>query len=291
MIVTGMQLQRCCGVEWMEISHEHMTQRSPFILAATVVAAVALLANSNGVAHQQNRDRTGAPGSDNTCQQCHSGGNFSPDVNAFLTVEGDVALESTYIPGATHTLVVNVNSSGSPAGYGVHGTVVFDGGANAGTLVDQDANDCIWLDEVDGRHIFEQNDLCSPGTFEVEWVAPESGSGPITVWVASIAANGNGTSSGDVFAGGSFTFTEQVVGVEDGKAPAEPTVALRGPGLLGLVCGEGHNTTILSMDGRLLHEGHFSAGSHELIIRDAGLVIVHTVTDAGAVYTSKVWCP
>ena len=268
-----------------------MTLRSVFTLTSSAVLALALLANSNGVAHQQNRDRTGAPGSDNTCQQCHSGGSFSPDVNAFLTVEGDVALESTYIPGATHTLVVNVNSSGSPAGYGVHGTVVFDNGANAGTLVDQDPNDCIWLDEVDGRHIFEQNDLCSSGAFEVEWVAPESGSGPITVWVASIVANGNGTSSGDVFAGGSFTFTEQVVGVEGGEDLALPLVALRGPGLLGLVCGEGHTTTILSMDGRLLHEGYFTAGSHELMLGEVGLVIVHTVTDAGAVHTSRVWCP
>ena len=64
--------------------------------------------------------------------------------------------------------------------------------------MDQDANDCIWLDEVDGRHIFEQNDLCSSGLFEVEWVAP-AGSGLVSIYVACIAAiaNGNSTSSGD----------------------------------------------------------------------------------------------
>ena len=51
---------------------------------------------------------------------------------------------------------MQVTSTGSPSGYGVHGTVVLSDGSNAGELVDQDANDCIWLDEVDGRHIFEQ---------------------------------------------------------------------------------------------------------------------------------------
>ena len=268
-----------------------MRLRSPFTLTSIAALAFVLLANSNGVAHQQNRDRTGAPGSDNTCQQCHSGGSFSPEVNAFFVAEGDLALEDVYVPGATHTLVVNVSGSGAPAGFGVHGTVVFENGDNAGTLVDQDANDCIWLDEVDGRHIFEQNDLCSPGFFEVEWVAPPAGSGPVTVWVASIAANGNGTSSGDAFAGGSFTFTEQVVGIEDGAGPALPVVAMRGAGVLGLACAEGHTTTILSMDGRLLHEGHFTAGSHELILDIAGMAIAHTVTDAGLVHTSKIWCP
>lgn len=109
-----------------------MRLRSPFTLTSIAALAFVLLANSNGVAHQQNRDRTGAPGSDNTCQQCHSGGSFSPEVNAFFVAEGDLALEDVYVPGATHTLVVNVSGSGEPAGFGVHGTVVFENGDNAG---------------------------------------------------------------------------------------------------------------------------------------------------------------
>ena len=73
----------------------------------------------------------------------------------------------------------------------------------------------LWLDEVDGRSIFEQNDLCSSGLFEVQWVAPPAGSGPVSIYVAAIAANGNSTSSGDVFVGGQFDFDEGVVTVEE----------------------------------------------------------------------------
>ena len=141
-----------------------------------LTGALILMANSSGVAHQQNKDRTGAPGSDNTCQQCHGNGNYDPQMEVFLALDDMVGVPQ-YLPGATHTLWIEMSADGNPAGYGVHGTVVLSDGSNAGELVDQDANDCIWLDEVDGRHIFEQNDLCSSGFFEVEWVAPPAGSG------------------------------------------------------------------------------------------------------------------
>ena len=116
-------------------------------------------------------------------------------------------------------MVVEVSSNGTPAGYGVHGAVVFADGSDAGELIDQEPNDCLWLDEVDGRSIFEQNDLCSSGSFEVQWVAPPAGSGPVSIYVAAIAANGNSTSSGDVFVGGQFDFDEGVVTVEVDSGP------------------------------------------------------------------------
>ena len=184
-----------------------------------LTGALILMANSSGVAHQQNKDRTGAPGSDNTCQQCHGGGNYDPQMEVFLALDDMVGVPQ-YLPGATHTLWIEMSANGNPAGYGVHGTVVLSDGSNAGELVDQDANDCIWLDEVDGRHIFEQNDLCSSGFFEVEWVAPSAGSGPVSVYVAAIAANGNSTSSGDAFVGGQFDFDEGVTSVAEQQKEA-----------------------------------------------------------------------
>lgn len=268
-----------------------MNSRHPLTLAVIAVLLVAFLSNSNGVAHQQNKDRTGAPGSDNTCQQCHSGGSFGTGVNAFLVAEGDMALSDTYLPGADHMLVVTVSGSGSPAGFGVHGTVVFDDGSNAGTFSDQDANDCIWLDEVNGRHIFEQNDLCSSGTFQVEWEAPAAGSGPVTVYVASIAANGNGTASGDSFGGGSFTFNEaNLNSTVEWSEENTLDVKVR-PGTLELIHTTDHETTVLSVDGRILLQGHFEAGSHALQWDHSGLIVVHSLSAEGASTTRKVWIP
>lgn len=266
-----------------------MKTSSILSLALLTVSAVALLANSNGVAHQQNKDRTGAPGSDNTCQQCHAGGAFAPEVNVFLVAEGDIALEGQYIPGATHSLMVNVSGTGSPAGFGVHGTVVFPNGSNAGSFADQDANDCIWLDEVDGRHIFEQNDLCDSGMFEVEWTAPESGSGTVDVYVAAIAANGNGVSSGDAFVGGQFTFDELVSGVEAMNEVESMAVLPLGGGLLQIENADYTRTTVLTLDGRVLLETKLSPGLHALDLGHRGLVVVHGVEAAGGTSTHKVW--
>jgi len=246
------------------------------------------MANSDGVAHNQNKDRTGAPGSDNTCQQCHSGGAFTPQVNAFLVAQGDIALAAQYLPGEVHTIVVEVSSSGNPAGYGVHGTVVFGDGSNAGELIDQDANDCIWLDEVDGRHIFEQNDLCASGLFEVEWVAPEEGSGPVSVYVSSIAANGSGTSSGDVFVGGQFDFEEGVSSVEE-EAVAAFGAFSRGQGQLEVSCDHAARCAIFSLDGRVLFDGDIDAGRHLLDLDHTGWTVIRCMTSSGSVWMERIW--
>ena len=261
--------------------------RPAFLTATLLIATVALLSNSSGVAHQQNKDRTGAPGSDNTCQQCHAGGSYAPTIQSFLVVEGDIEVPN-YIPGATHTLVVNVTSTGSPSGYGVHGTVVLADGSNAGELVDQDANDCIWLDEVDGRHIFEQNDLCTSGFFEVEWIAPPAGSGPVSVYVAAIAANGNGTSSGDVFEGGQFDFNEGVVGVED--VAEEPVrIVHNGGGELAFELATEVQCTVFGMDGRVWADQPLSAGRNVLNLNASGWVVVRCVGADGLTFTQRIW--
>lgn len=268
-----------------------MKNSKTFALLMVLTSAVVFSSNSNGVAHQQNKDRTGAPGSENTCQQCHSGGSFGTGVDAFLVAQGDMALSDTYLPGATHVLVVTVSGSGSQAGFGVHGTVVFDDGSNAGTFSDQDANDCIWLDEVNGRHIFEQNDLCSSGSFQVEWEAPAAGSGPVTVYVASIAANGNGTASGDSFGGGSFTFNEaNLNSTVEWSEENTLDVKVR-PGALELTHTTDHETTVLSVDGRILLQGRFEAGSHAMQWDHSGLVVVHSLSAEGVSTTRKVWIP
>ncbi len=265
-----------------------MNNKHTLFAAVLTIGAFALMSNSSGVAHQQNKDRTGAPGSDNTCQQCHAGGSFAPAVDAFLVVEGDIALSNSYMPGATHTLVVSVNATGSPQGYGVHGTAILDDGSNAGTFNDQDGSDCIWLDEVDGRHIFEQNDLCSSGTFEIEWVAPAAGSGPVSVYVASIAANGNGTSAGDSFGGGQFDFEEMVTSV--GDLSVEPFGVRPGlNGALTVTSQESQSISVLTLDGRILFDGPLGAGTHTMTVSHAGLAIVHAVSASGSTHTQKVW--
>jgi len=268
--------------------------RRPTLPALTVSLIVAstlfLMSNSSGVAHQQNKDRTGAPGSDNTCQQCHAGGNYNPEINVYLSLPlgGGTGGDSQYVPGAVHTLVVEMSSNGSPAGYGVHGAVVLADGSDAGELVDQESNDCIWLDEVDGRSIFEQNDLCSSGLFEVQWVAPPAGSGPVSVYVAAIAANGNSTSSGDVFVGGQFDFEEGVSNVDEVNAEPYSIISV-GEGRLDVVSERAAECAVFSVDGRVLFEGHLEAGKATLALDHTGFAVVRMVQPDGTAWTDRIW--
>ena len=74
------------------------------LFAGLLTGAFILMANSSGVAHQQNKDRTGAPGSDNTCQQCHGGGNFNPQIDVSLALPlGGGQGELQYVPGDPHS--------------------------------------------------------------------------------------------------------------------------------------------------------------------------------------------
>ena len=269
-----------------------MLAQSRHALTASLIVASSLflISNTSGVAHQQNKDRTGAPGSDITCQLCHGGGNYNPQINVFLSfpLGGGTSSDSHYVPGAVHTLVVEMSSNGNPAGFGVHGAVVFADGSDAGELIDQESTDCIWLDEVDGRSIFEQNDVCGSGLFEVQWVAPAAGSGPVSVYVAAIVANGNSTSSGDVFVGGQFDFEEGVSNVDE--VEAEPYILISdGEGRLDVVSERAAQCAVFSVDGRVLFEGYLEAGRATLGLDHRGFVVVRMMQNDGTAWTNRVW--
>jgi hypothetical protein len=172
------------------------------------VGALALMASEDGVAESQNKDRTGAPGSSPTCGACHSGGNFGASVAISLLdpLEGQVAF-TEYQPGATYRLRVRVNhAQQSPQGFGLQVTAVLGGGSNAGTFSQPLGN--TQLETVGSRHFFEHNAPSVSPDFEVIWTAPAPGSGPVTVYAAGVAVNGNGGTGGDQFAGGNAVFAE-----------------------------------------------------------------------------------
>ena len=284
--VTANTTAPCCVAFSVLFKMKHPF-RPEVLVVFLVLASMALLSNSSGVAHQQNKDRTGAPGSDIPCQQCHGGGNYVPTVQAFLVVDGDTEVLD-YVPGAVHTLVVNVNSSGNPAGYGIQGTILLADNNNAGELVDQNSTDCIWLDEVEGRHIFEQNDLCASGVFEVEWIAPPAGSGPVSVYVSAIAVNGNSTSSGDVYEGAQFQFNEGVVGVEEFRGEWV-RLSRNVKGKLGLNLDTPVRCSVFGADGRVLFDDPMAAGEYQLQLQTGGWVVVRCMTSAGATFTQRIW--
>ena len=87
-------------------------------------------------------------------------------------------------------LVRMVVESSNASRYGAQGTAVFADGSNAGAFSMPASN--VQLEDVNGRHIVEQNALSNSNVFEVTWTAPASGSGDAIFYMSGLACNGDG---------------------------------------------------------------------------------------------------
>lgn len=172
-------------------------KRNLFLFGTMAVGTMVFLANSGGVAeNQQGANRTGELGPGTTCVQCHNGGDFGATTSIEVTHTDSVGAVSAYLPGTEYVLNITVNTSnGSAPVHGMQSTAVDANGNNAGTFSAPSANAQLW-DGQDGRHIFEHNQSSSSNTFSATWLAP-SGGGDVTFYASGLAANGNFGTVGD----------------------------------------------------------------------------------------------
>lgn len=173
-----------------------MKIRLLYLLFGALLCTVLFLNNSGGAANVQRIDRTGSPLSPATCANpgCHSSGSFSPSISAQLLKDGMTV--NAYEPGEDYTLRIQISASGSPTRYGFQ-TVALMGmnDQNSGTFDSEPAG----FNKVtlNNRVYVEHNSPRPANTLEIKWEAPASGSGAVRFYAAGIAANGNGSSSGD----------------------------------------------------------------------------------------------
>ena len=121
--------------------------------AAAAVMAFALMSSSSGVAEIQNRNRTGEPGTDATCNQCHGGGSFGATTAINVLDPNSGAAVSEYLPGEQYVLEIAIG--GTSPRFGMQATAVDAAGGNAGSFGNPSNN--TQLEDVGGRHIIEHN--------------------------------------------------------------------------------------------------------------------------------------
>jgi len=150
--------------------------------------------------------RTGSPGDGgNNCSGCHGGLAVSNQVgwiNSNIPGTG-------YIPGDTYTITI----SGTHTGVSKFGfeCVVEDALANSvGTLV---ATDVVKTQLIgNSKYIAHTTAGLTPvgstNTWSFDWIAPITGTGTVTFFVALNAANGNGGFGGDKIYTSSLTIQE-----------------------------------------------------------------------------------
>jgi hypothetical protein len=258
---------------------------------ALIFGALALMSHHNGVAEEQNKDRTGAPGSQQPCSACHNSGSY--DVTPSISVypfEGADTPVTTFVPFTEYYVVFEVDASGAPAGYGFQATAVFGNGDNAGTFIS--CSDNAQLEDVNGRHIVEQNDLSPSNTFGLFWGAPAGGEGPVTFYASMLASNGAYGNAGDSYAGTLLTLDEAVTDIEcpDCLDSDESLKAWASDEFLHIENRDPVTLDVYALDGRWVRSEQVPAGKHQRALSEwgsRGLHIVHISGTANATSTGQ----
>lgn len=192
-----------------------MKFRMIYTLFALLSLALLWLNNSSGPASVQGLDRTGGPLSPGPCQACHNTGAFSPALTLEIQDGGTAVTE--YEPGKTYRLRVEVDAQGA-SGYGFQAVALTGGDdVQAGAFSNPGAG--IKITPLNGRQYPEHSMRRASNVFEVDWTAPEAGTGEVRFYSAVVAANGNGSSGGD----GSTFLTEPVTLAEGAPSSTADT--------------------------------------------------------------------
>ncbi|OAV46019.1 choice-of-anchor V domain-containing protein [Lewinella sp. 4G2] len=171
---------------------------------AGLLLTILFSASSGGAAAGNGRGYTGAPssggGTESLCTQCHGGGNFGEPGVAVLISETDGGDNvAAYKPGETYFVTVDISALNSPAAYGFQSLFLADDGTMirppAGTL--QNPTNGTRISAARGRDYAEQSARSATGSFSFEWVAPEAGTGEVTMYTVGNAVNSNFGTSGD----------------------------------------------------------------------------------------------
>lgn len=158
-------------------------------------------------------NHTGAPGQSN-CTACHGGTVNSGPATRSLVFNGNPNL-TTYVPGQTYTAVLTISQSG----IGTFGFQMISRNANntnVGTFIATNTNET-QVSNGYFQHTSGGITAATTGTksWTFSWTAPAVGTGTVSFYVATNAADGTGGTGGDAIYTNVFTLAE---------APAAPSV-------------------------------------------------------------------
>lgn len=196
--------------------------------------------------------RTGAPG-ESTCTSCHSGVLNSGPGTRSLTIQGNPV---DYIPGQTYAVTIAINEA-RPM-FGFEATVLNASNMKAGNLTTAGAGANRTQLQNQGNRQYINHTLTgtSPqggiGTWTFDWTAPVAGTGPVTFYYVTMAANNAQGNRGDNVYSNTFTFPE-------GNPSNSRMLTLNGISVINIPSGfalsgeklERSNLSAYSIDGKL----------------------------------------
>lgn len=174
-------------------------------------------------------NHAGAPGQSN-CTSCHSGTVNSGPATRTLVFNGNPSLTS-YTPGQTYTAVLTISQSG----IGVFGFQMVARNAsntNVGTFIATNPNET----QISSGHLQHTGggiNATTTGTksWTFSWTAPAAGTGTVSFYVATNAADGTGGTGGDAIYTNVFTLTEAAAAPSVNTATVTQSAVCRGGGI------------------------------------------------------------
>lgn len=156
--------------------------------------------------------KTGSPGDGGAnCTGCHSGN--AQQASGWITSNIPSA---GYMPGQTYTITATGTHTGV-AKFGFEITAENASGVKKGTIVVTDASQTKKVNS-NSSITHTANGITPSGdskSWSFDWTAPATGTGTVTFYGAFNAANGNGSSSGDVIYITSRPYLEFSTGIGD----------------------------------------------------------------------------
>lgn len=265
-----------------------MKKSLPLFLSFAFVGSMALMSHHNGVAEEQGKDRTGAPGSDQDCTYCHQAGAAVP-TSSVAVYDSEGVEVSEYIPGQVYDVEFVVESDWA-VGYGFQGTAVMAGGANAGEFSSPGTN--VQLENVGSRHIVEHSDVHASGVFNVVWTAPEQGTGEVAFFNAGLAVNGAYGNSGDAYHGTAHSIGEGIDdSVNEGAVLIEAAVPFVTGGEINWTAHRRGNISVYALNGQIVESVNVNALDLVRVGVDAGkraIYIVQFTSENGETQSWKI---
>lgn len=149
--------------------------------------SVVFLANSGGSPGK----RTGSPSDGSSCAT--NGGCHGPKTPENLEMISTTIPETGYVPGAEYEVIISASKMNINR-YGFEIVSENNSGVGVGEFMD---NTDVNATNNRATHKFGSINGAGGKTWTITWKAPAAGTGEVKFYVAVLAANGNGTTSGD----------------------------------------------------------------------------------------------
>ncbi len=144
--------------------------------------------------------RTGAPGESN-CTSCHSGSTQSAAGNIDVTFSG---VGNEYVVGQSYAITISI-ASGAKNGFEM--TILDNTDTKAGTFT---SGTNYGVTTSAGRQYARQNVSSGITSWTINWTAPATDAGDLTLYFAFNKSNNANNSSGDIIYLGQFNITSAV---------------------------------------------------------------------------------